>query len=154
MLPSRVITRYVGKSRLKIINQTMLRIPNHISELRGLKMWMKTGLLQNVTDIRLQVLTAATMKIIVFWDIGPWGLVEIDRRFRSAYCLPHQGDIYNKHLWNIYEFLPEYTVQFPRGQPVLMMIMLIIMVHITILWEVRTWLACIFPEVAPPISKS
>jgi hypothetical protein len=28
----------------------------------------------------------------VFWDIPPCSLIEVDRRFRSAYCLHHQGD--------------------------------------------------------------
>jgi hypothetical protein len=27
----------------------------------------------------------------VFWDIAPCSLVEINRRFRGAYCLHHQG---------------------------------------------------------------
>jgi hypothetical protein len=27
-----------------------------------------------------------------FWDIAPCSLVEVDRRFRSAYCLHHQGE--------------------------------------------------------------
>jgi hypothetical protein len=31
-------------------------------------------------------------KMTVFWDIGRCGLVEVDRRFRSVYCLLHQGD--------------------------------------------------------------
>jgi hypothetical protein len=28
----------------------------------------------------------------VFWDITPYSLVDIGRRFRGAYCLHHQGD--------------------------------------------------------------
>jgi hypothetical protein len=28
----------------------------------------------------------------VFWDVAPCSLVEIDRRFRGAYRLRHQGD--------------------------------------------------------------
>jgi hypothetical protein len=27
-----------------------------------------------------------------FWDIAPCSLVEVDRRFRGAYCLHYQGD--------------------------------------------------------------
>jgi hypothetical protein len=30
-------------------------------------------------------------KIIAFWDIGMCSL-EVDRRFKGAYCLHHQGD--------------------------------------------------------------
>jgi hypothetical protein len=32
------------------------------------------------------------MKVTVFWDVAPCSLVKIDRRFRAAYCLHHQGD--------------------------------------------------------------
>jgi hypothetical protein len=31
-------------------------------------------------------------KMTVFWDFAPRSLVEVDRRFRGAYCLHHQGD--------------------------------------------------------------
>jgi hypothetical protein len=34
--------------------------------------------------MRFQVLTAASMKMTVFWDFAPCSLVEIDRRFRGA----------------------------------------------------------------------
>jgi hypothetical protein len=43
--------------------------------------------------LRFQVLTAASMKMRAFWDIAPCSLV-IDRRFRGAYCLQHEGDEY------------------------------------------------------------
>jgi hypothetical protein len=42
--------------------------------------------------MRFQAVMAANMKIIVFWDIAPYSLVEVDRRFRGVYCLHHQGD--------------------------------------------------------------
>jgi hypothetical protein len=37
--------------------------------------------------VSLQVLTAASMKMRVFWNIAPCSLVGVDRRFRGAYCL-------------------------------------------------------------------
>jgi hypothetical protein len=37
--------------------------------------------------MRFQVLTATNIKMAVFWDDAPCGLVETDRRFRTAYCL-------------------------------------------------------------------
>jgi hypothetical protein len=41
--------------------------------------------------VRFQVLTAAsTMFRVVFWDILPCKMI-VDRRFRGAYCLHHQG---------------------------------------------------------------
>jgi hypothetical protein len=32
------------------------------------------------------------MKMIAFWDIAPCILIEMDRPFRGAYCLHHQGN--------------------------------------------------------------
>jgi hypothetical protein len=32
------------------------------------------------------------MKMIVFWDVAPYSLVEVYRRFGGAYCFHHQGD--------------------------------------------------------------
>jgi hypothetical protein len=32
------------------------------------------------------------LKMTVFWGVAPCSLVEIDRHFRGAYCLYHQGD--------------------------------------------------------------
>jgi hypothetical protein len=43
-------------------------------------------------SVRLQVLTAASMKIRAFWNISPCSLVVIDRRFRGAYYLHHQDN--------------------------------------------------------------
>jgi hypothetical protein len=47
--------------------------------------WTTYGHVQNIA--RLQVLTAASMKITTFGDIAPCSLVEVDWRFRGAYCL-------------------------------------------------------------------
>jgi hypothetical protein len=33
------------------------------------------------------------LKMTAFWEIAPCSLVEVDRRFRGAYCLHHQGDV-------------------------------------------------------------
>jgi hypothetical protein len=32
------------------------------------------------------------MRFKVFWDVAPCSRVEVDRCFRGAYCLRHQGD--------------------------------------------------------------
>jgi hypothetical protein len=45
--------------------------------------------------VTFQVLTAASMKMIAFWDIEPCSLVVVDGRFRSAYCLHHQCDVHD-----------------------------------------------------------
>jgi hypothetical protein len=42
--------------------------------------------------VRLQVLTAASMKIRAFWDLVPCYLLGVDRHFRSTYCLHHRSD--------------------------------------------------------------
>jgi hypothetical protein len=42
--------------------------------------------------VRFQVLTAADMKMAVFWVVAPCSLVEVYRRFRGACCRHHQGD--------------------------------------------------------------
>jgi hypothetical protein len=48
---------------------------------------------QDITfHVRLQVLTAASIKIRVFWNVMPCSLIGVDRRFRGAYCLHHQGN--------------------------------------------------------------
>jgi hypothetical protein len=39
-----------------------------------------------------QVITVWSMKISVVWLVAPCSLVEIDVRFRGAYCRHHQGD--------------------------------------------------------------
>jgi hypothetical protein len=45
-----------------------------------------------VKRVRYEVLTAANIKMAVFWVVAQCSLVEIYRRFRGAYCLRHQGD--------------------------------------------------------------
>jgi hypothetical protein len=55
---------------------------------------------------------------IVFWDVVPCSLVQIDQCFRGAYCLQHQGpgDEGGKLLWNVHRFLPDYMAQHARRQ--------------------------------------
>jgi hypothetical protein len=61
-----------------------------------------------VLDLMLgfEVLTAASMKMAVFWVVAPYSLVEVYQRFRGPCCLHHQG--------NVGKLLPDYT---PRRQP-------------------------------------
>jgi hypothetical protein len=40
--------------------------------------------------LRFKVLTVMSMKMDVFWEVALYSLVDIDRRFRGAYCLFHQ----------------------------------------------------------------
>jgi hypothetical protein len=45
-----------------------------------------------IHGVRFQFLTAASMKMAVFWVVALCNLVEFYRRFRDAYSLHHQGD--------------------------------------------------------------
>jgi hypothetical protein len=47
-------------------------------------------LLARSVYVRLQVLTASSMKMRVFWDVASYCHVVADRRFRGAYCRHHQ----------------------------------------------------------------
>jgi hypothetical protein len=38
------------------------------------------------------LLANTLIKTIIFWDVSPFSLVEVYRRFRVACCLHHQGD--------------------------------------------------------------
>jgi hypothetical protein len=48
--------------------------------------------IRDLNELKYQVLTAARMKMAVFWDVTPYILILIGRRFRGAYCLHQQGD--------------------------------------------------------------
>jgi hypothetical protein len=43
--------------------------------------------------VRFQVLTAASMKMTVFWVVAPCSLVEVYRRLRGACCLMIVTDV-------------------------------------------------------------
>jgi hypothetical protein len=38
------------------------------------------------------LLNKLNMTFKIFWDVAPCSQVEVDRRFRGAYLLHHQGD--------------------------------------------------------------
>jgi hypothetical protein len=65
--------------------------------------------------VRFQVLTAASMKFRVFWDVAPCSHVEVYWSFRGAYCIHHQGDDgRSTHLWNVSQLRCDYTALHPR----------------------------------------
>jgi hypothetical protein len=49
-------------------------------------------LINKLHKVKLEVLTAASMKMAVFCVVAPCSLVEVYRRFRGACYLHHQGD--------------------------------------------------------------
>jgi hypothetical protein len=75
-----------------------------LSTASGLQCVTSEGNASNFRCERFQVLAAMSIKMTVFWDVAPWSLVEIDRRFRGAVCLHHQGD-----FWSYGQFIPLKT---------------------------------------------
>jgi hypothetical protein len=73
------------------------------------------------TVMKLDVLTAASMKMAVFWAVAPCILVEVQRRFTGACYLYHKDDRPDyggsRHFWNVPELLPECMGQQLRIQP-------------------------------------
>jgi hypothetical protein len=51
-----------------------------------------TGLKMYKYPVRFQLFTLATIKVTALWDITQCSLVELERRFRRAYCLLNQGN--------------------------------------------------------------
>jgi hypothetical protein len=72
------------------ISQTNVRVTLHSTE-NAVNIFTSVAI---SNFMRLQILTAASMTLTAFWDIPPCSLVEIDRRFRGAYCLHHQVNTY------------------------------------------------------------
>jgi hypothetical protein len=59
---------------------------------KGFKFIIKSKIKkQRAYIVRFQVLTAASMKMSIFWDVAPRSLVEVYRRFKGACFLHHQG---------------------------------------------------------------
>jgi hypothetical protein len=55
--------------------------------------------------VRFQVLTAGSMKFRILWDVLPCSQVDVDRRFRGAYCLHHQRDAARTSETSVYIYL-------------------------------------------------
>jgi hypothetical protein len=66
--------------------------------------------------VSFQILMTVSMKMRVIWDtsIAPCRVVEVNRRFRGAYCLHYQGDRRDsggcKHVWNASKLSRDYTL--------------------------------------------
>jgi hypothetical protein len=48
--------------------------------------------------VGFEVLTAASMKMAVFWVVVPCSLVELYRRFRGTFCLTRRSDDGSNYL--------------------------------------------------------
>jgi hypothetical protein len=73
--------------------------------------YLRIGIREAETSV-----STKTMKMIVFCNVAPCSLVESNRRFIRAYCLNHQGPGGSRHLRNVGQCLPDYTVQHSRRQ--------------------------------------
>jgi hypothetical protein len=56
------------------------------------KILLSVGMLPTYMESEISGSHVASLKMTVFWDVALYSLVEVDQRFRSAYCLHHQGD--------------------------------------------------------------
>jgi hypothetical protein len=79
---------------------------------------------KHITSICLEISTAMTMKMAVFWVVAPCRLVWVYQLFTGLYCLHHQGDFHQRpddggstDLWNVGKLIPVYTVLQPTRQP-------------------------------------
>jgi hypothetical protein len=75
--------------------------------------------------MRFEVLTAASMKMAVFWVIAPCSLVEVYQYFRGTCCLHHHGSSPfsfgaengdSMFLWNVGIYLQVHTALQSRRQ--------------------------------------
>jgi hypothetical protein len=62
-----------------------------------------------ISEVRFQILKA-TRKRWLFWEVAPCSRIESGRRFRNAFC---SDDGSSNYLWNICQFLRDYTTQHP-----------------------------------------
>jgi hypothetical protein len=63
---------------------------------------------KKLLSARFQALTAACMKMTVFWNIAPYSLVEVDRRFRGC-CLNDQLTVEAVHISKTSVYFNETT---------------------------------------------
>jgi hypothetical protein len=64
--------------------------------------------------VRFHVVTVATLKVTTFRGIVPCNLVEVDRRFVSAYCLHYQDyELFSAHLLKVVLVQRDYSALYP-----------------------------------------
>jgi hypothetical protein len=94
----------VISGRGSVVNNFQLKFP---SKQRGMRDHSSTVRYSGITyTVWLEVLTAVTMKMAVFWVVAPCGLVRVYHSFRGLYCLHHQGD---RQLVNLHQSTQRYN---------------------------------------------
>jgi hypothetical protein len=73
-----------------------------------------------VRVLKYPQLVNVVIKFSVFWDVLPFSQVDVDRRFRGAYCLHHQGDEWASRGPHIYHRSTSSSIitHSPFGSPV------------------------------------
>jgi hypothetical protein len=77
----------------KLVLQMVLKQASRFADVSG------TWRIHPRIQVKFQVLTSASMKLIAFWDKAPCSLAEVRRRFRDAYCFHHQGVLPPSPWW-------------------------------------------------------
>jgi hypothetical protein len=104
-----VVRRFVSTLRyLSSDVSTGLVLPQIWRLNRNLAEPVTVGFINKDHSVRFQVITATSMKMVVFWDVTPCSLLEGYRRF--------SGDGGNTHLWNVGQFLPDKMAHHLRRQ--------------------------------------
>jgi hypothetical protein len=80
----------------------------------------------------VRLLTAASMKFRVFWDVAPCS----HRRFRGAYCLHHQGDVYSPAWKNIRIYSSRRSKSYTTCCPFAHGLLIALMMGAVRLWNV------------------
>jgi hypothetical protein len=80
------VFNHLNTSRLKTT-----RLTGHNGHVR--KTWVYSPSKIFYKRVRLNFVRCTDMlKMTVFWDVVPCSLIDIQRRFKGAYCLHYQGD--------------------------------------------------------------
>jgi hypothetical protein len=93
-----------------------------------------------LTDVRFQVLTAASMMFrTVFWDVLPCKII-VDQHIRGAYCLHHQGCV-NPWWWRQYAPLKHRSTIILHGSTSQKTILNFILTAMRT-WNLTQWHGC------------
>jgi hypothetical protein len=91
--------------RKRINGNTNHRYKCQVSKIQSPNNHLLPVHIRTCAAVRFQVITAASMKFRILWDVLPCSQVDVDRRFRGAYCLHHQSDAARTSETSIYIYL-------------------------------------------------
>jgi hypothetical protein len=82
----------------------------------------------------------AEMKMAAFWDVALCSLVEVDRRFRGAYCFhlrPYDG--VGTHIWNIVLLQRDYVALYTKRLSSSVTVKVFIVTYLISLWALNAY---------------